>query len=200
MNDPEIETKKCSKCKRVKSVLDFHNDCSTKDGKHSKCKLCNHTRTNESRKRRRKEDPEYRAKSNQRTNEWYHANKESVKISAAERHKQRVLSMSAKLLVKNRRSKAMAAGYEFTITAKDINIPKFCPILGLELRMNVGGVGATNASPTIDRIDSSKGYIPGNVEVISFRANSLKGDATIEELEKIVTYLKSQKGTDNLLA
>ncbi len=40
-------------------------------------------------------------------------------------------------------------------------------------------------SPTIDRINSSRGYEPGNIEVISWRANRMKGDATAEEHRKI---------------
>ena len=46
-----------------------------------------------------------------------------------------------------------------------------------------------NGSPSLDRIDNTKGYIKGNVKVISWRANAIKKDATLEELKALVNYL-----------
>lgn len=46
-------------------------------------------------------------------------------------------------------------------------------------------------SYSLDRIDSSKGYIKGNVWVIPFKANRIKSDATLEELELIAKNLKN---------
>lgn len=69
---------------------------------------------------------------------------------------------------------------------KDIVIPTHCPVFGWVLRAG----GRHFNSMSIDRVDSSKGYIPGNVKVISLRANQLKNNATIEELENIVKYMK----------
>ena len=69
---------------------------------------------------------------------------------------------------------------EHTITVVDVIIPDLCPMLGIPLAMSVGA--PSNNSPSLDRIDSSKGYIPGNVWVISHKANSMKRDATREEL------------------
>src|SRR6266481_1415047 len=45
-------------------------------------------------------------------------------------------------------------------------------------------------TPSLDRIDPSKGYIKGNIAVISFRANRLKGNATLDEIRKVINYLK----------
>jgi len=47
-----------------------------------------------------------------------------------------------------------------------------------------------DAAPSIDRVDNSKGYVPGNVRIISWRANRLKNDATVEEMELIIKYMK----------
>lgn len=48
-------------------------------------------------------------------------------------------------------------------------------------------------SPSLDRIDSSKGYVKGNVRVISARANMLKNNATVEELTLVLKDLKRRK-------
>jgi hypothetical protein len=41
---------------------------------------------------------------------------------------------------------------------------------------------------SLDRIKNSRGYVPGNVLVISLRANLLKGQATLAELQKIAAF------------
>lgn len=79
---------------------------------------------------------------------------------------------------------------EFSISVDDIVIPTHCPIFGLELAPQIGGCGASERSPSLDRKDVSKGYAKENVWVISYRANRIKNDATLEELEMIIQALK----------
>src|SRR5574340_63319 len=62
-------------------------------------------------------------------------------------------------------------GREFSIEVSDIVIPDVCPILGIELNMNSGKSGAYRNSPSLDRIDNSKGYTKNNIQVISQLAN-----------------------------
>lgn len=87
------------------------------------------------------------------------------------------------------RDRAKRGGLEFTITRDDIIIPSTCPMLGIPLFNTPGR--KTDNTPSLDRIDNTQGYIPGNIQVISERANRIKNNATIEELEKIVNYLKN---------
>ena len=98
----------------------------------------------------------------------------------------------ARHMVNWARKRAKDKGLEFSITHEDILIPEICPVLGIPL-FRVGGVKTAN-SPSLDRIDNSKGYIPGNVMVISYRANQLKNDASIEELLLIVKYMENSLG------
>lgn len=89
------------------------------------------------------------------------------------------------------RAKRRAAkkGFVFTITVDDIpDIPEVCPVLGFKLEF--GSREDRSSSPSLDRIDNTKGYVPGNLQVISYRANQLKSDGTIEEFKKLVTYLE----------
>lgn len=82
--------------------------------------------------------------------------------------------------------RAEAQGLPFNIERTDIVVPEFCPILGIELRPGAGKV--EDHSPTLDRIIPSKGYVKGNVVVISMRANRLKSNANVDELRRIASF------------
>jgi hypothetical protein len=72
----------------------------------------------------------------------------------------------------------------FSITPDDIHIPRTCPLLGILLKV---GQGTPNdSSPSLDRIIPSEGYTPKNIQVISYRANRLKADASIPEMETLL--------------
>lgn len=85
-------------------------------------------------------------------------------------------------------SRARKRGLEFTLKFEDLHAPEYCPVLGIKLQHSVGG--HSDGSPSLDRVDNTKGYTPENVRIISRRANCLKNDATLEELEAIVRYIK----------
>ncbi len=92
------------------------------------------------------------------------------------------------------RHRAKKAGMDFDIAASDVEVPDVCPILGIELKINRGRNSRSNHdSPSLDRIDNSKGYVKGNVRVVSSRANSLKSDASIDEMEKILRYMRDAR-------
>ena len=85
--------------------------------------------------------------------------------------------------------RAKKKGRKFDLSPIEIPIiPEFCPVLGIPIRMT-GKL--TGNSPTIDRIDNTKGYVKDNIRIISYRANRLKADATIEELKLIIKDLES---------
>lgn len=86
------------------------------------------------------------------------------------------------------KKRARERGLTFTIHPSDIIVPLRCPLLGIELRAGRGCQGA--ASPSVDRRDPRRGYEPGNVWVISYRANALKSDATVAELERLCRALR----------
>lgn len=92
-----------------------------------------------------------------------------------------------------RRSKARAKdrGIEFTIDKSDIIIPEVCPILGMPLVIKSGSSGGSDCSPALDRIDNSKGYTKGNVQVISHLANMMKSSATVEQLQMFAKWVNS---------
>ena len=105
------------------------------------------------------------------------------------RRELRVSRPERELLV-NAKDRALRNGWSCTITLADISVPDRCPVLGIPLRIGEGKRGP--GSPTLDRIDNSRGYDPGNVAVISWRANNIKSDATLEELESLVSWLQAR--------
>jgi hypothetical protein len=86
------------------------------------------------------------------------------------------------------RYRAKKNGLPCTISESDIVIPERCPVFKFPLRVHPGKPQFN--SPTLDRIDNRLGYVPDNVVVISERANTLKRDATPEELEQLAAYLR----------
>lgn len=86
------------------------------------------------------------------------------------------------------RRRALERKLPFSITPADIKIPEMCPVLGMKLK-KCGYRGSDN-SPTVDRIIPGKGYVPGNIVVISHRANRIKNNATLAELRAIVRWLR----------
>lgn len=85
--------------------------------------------------------------------------------------------------------RAKAKGLDFDIDISDIIIPKLCPILGIPLQINVGTFGPRYSSPTLDRIDNTRGYVKGNVAVISHKANACKSDLTKEQIRSLARYI-----------
>jgi hypothetical protein len=118
----------------------------------------------------------------ERSRAYYHANKEKcLKQSRVKRESNIVV-----LLIAAARSRAKKCGLDFDLSRADVIVPAVCPVLGLPLIMGVGRCGP--GSPTLDRIDSAKGYVKGNVMVISFRANTIKSDATPAELAMVAAF------------
>jgi len=98
-----------------------------------------------------------------------------------------------KHLVIDARARAKRYGVPADITEKDIQWVTHCPALGVELIYGrTGGDGRRANSATLDRRDNTKGYVKGNVFVLSHRANRIKSDATIAELEAILQFMCSK--------
>lgn len=90
-----------------------------------------------------------------------------------------------KVMLQAARSRARRLGLLCTITVDDIVIPETCPILGIRLVVKTGDKGPAQSSPSLDRVIPELGYVPGNVIVISVRANAMKRDGSLQELMQL---------------
>jgi hypothetical protein len=84
---------------------------------------------------------------------------------------------------------AKIRGLPFDLLPEDvvklIHETEFCPVFGFKLEY---GSGSWN-SPSIDRVDNSKGYSLDNVIVISTKANIAKGAMSKEELKMFASWI-----------
>ena len=87
---------------------------------------------------------------------------------------------------------AARRGLEFSITEADLDWPTHCPVIGVELdysgRGKDGRRGPRRDAACIDRRDNTRGYVPGNVVIVSYWVNVRKGDATVEQLQQIAAF------------
>lgn len=98
----------------------------------------------------------------------------------------------------NAHKKSRKDGLPFTISVHDIKIPKVCPILGIPLVCHKGARNIQYDSPSLDRIVPECGYVPSNIWVISFRANRIKGNASLAELILIAEALEAKLEIDRI--
>lgn len=87
------------------------------------------------------------------------------------------------------RKRAQKLDLPFSIIPEDISIPVICPVLGIELTFD----GPRDTRPSLDRINPRDGYVPNNIQVISFRANRIKSDASADELRRVLAYVEADR-------
>ena len=107
---------------------------------------------------------------------WYKKEERPCRKAAMERQRlKREKDIQYRLWTHSRKS-ARERELEHTISVEDIHVPEYCPVF--KVPMEYKGP----FTPTLDRIDSSKGYVKGNVQVLSWKANTMKSNATSQEL------------------
>lgn len=75
-------------------------------------------------------------------------------------------------------------------------MPTICPVLGIPLVLGQGKLH--DNSPTLDRIIPELGYVKGNVKVISYKANRIKNNGTLADLEAVIRYMKQDNTEERL--
>ena len=165
-------TKQCNMCSEHKPLFEFSKNKSSKDGLQYRCRSC---------------DKNYQAKRREENKEY--CLDYDRKYQAKRRQD---FDFRLRMLLNASKQRAALKKREHTLTLEDIKelYPRDgkCPVFGFDLQFNSAGFRET--SPSLDRIDSNKGYTRDNVQIISWKANRLKAYATVEDLEILVAYLK----------
>jgi hypothetical protein len=115
-------------------------------------------------------------------------NRLANKERSSRHQKLKKLENPAHVLFLQIKSRCKKRNIPFNIEESDIVIPEKCPVLGIDIFF--GAKHFCYNSPSVDRIDNDKGYIKGNIMVISYRANTLKNNGTLEEHRLIVKYME----------
>lgn len=94
------------------------------------------------------------------------------------------------IILQQAKRRAKLKGIPFDISLNDIELPDTCPALGIKLQVNKDY--AKDNSISIDRLIPELGYVKGNVAIISHKANTIKSNGSIEELEKVLLWMKGK--------
>jgi hypothetical protein len=128
------------------------------------------------------------SRSKQYYRELYHTNKTNpgFKEKARANNLKWRQNNQKKYLLQHARSRAKEMNVFFDLIEEDIIVPELCPILGTPFQYG------TRYSASVDRIDPRGSYTKNNIQIISWKANAMKQDASPEELRKFGEWALSQ--------
>lgn len=165
-------TKQCNKCKTYLTLDNFSKNNTKKDKLALSCKSCD----KEIQENKRRKCPE-----------------KQLNYARNYQAKRRLdFNYRLQMLINASKQRAILKNIEHTLTLDQIKsiypINGRCPVFGTILEF--GDSGFRDNSPSIDKIDPKKGYTLDNVQILSWRANRLKVDASIQELELLLAFMK----------
>lgn len=137
---------------------------------------------------------------NARSKEWYAKNREYSRKKrrawhAANPGRWRMRRRAnpalwwAKQALGNARRRAARLSVPFDLTVDDLlgRLGNGCPIFGTNWPIEGGRTGN---SPSVDRLDPTRGYVRDNIAIISYRANTIKQNATAQEIQRLATWMR----------
>lgn len=152
--------KTCYLCRLEKPTAEFWKNRSKKDGLYDSCKLCSR--------------PYF---------------SERNRVTAPKRKARSPREFWARNALNRIRKRANELGVPFGITMDELldRMPERCPIFGTELIYGTDG-NAQDDTASVDRLICDGGYVSSNIVVMSFRANRMKSDASLNEIEQVAMW------------
>jgi len=172
--------KNCTKCKLEKSPTEFSPDLRAKGGLRPWCKICCSTCA----LARYHADPK---KHIDKARIWKQNNRALVNEISTRWRKTEKGAISE--ILSQAKKRAKQDGLPFLLMPADIQIPDLCPVFGTPLIQGTGK-GPSPMSPSLDKIIPALGYVPGNVRIMSHKANVMKNDATPEQLLAFANWVQ----------
>lgn len=173
----------CKKCNTEKNESEFHYQNKKNNSLNAYCKIC-----------KKEYDDLYR-----KTDKVQNAQKSKRYRDRKAEYRKYIANTDPRKMIWNAaKSRAKNQNVPFDIELSDIIIPEYCPILDIKIERKEYGKGGSFQpnSPSLDKIIPSKGYIKGNIMIISMKANAMKYNATINELlkfsENMIKLIKEQ--------
>jgi len=194
--------KQCTECKVKKKNEEFRqrkgestsrNQCKECEKKlqrvRSKRHYKKHPEKHQESRDKRKESGETKAYNDQYCEEHREARLAAYDPDKAKENRRKYsLDNPEKMLLGGARARALKKGLPFNIVEADIRVPKICPVLKITLEKGEGTL--QDSSPTLDRKIPELGYVRGNVEVISNKANRIKSNGNSLEIAAVLEYVK----------
>lgn len=127
---------------------------------------------------------------------WEDAHRDAVNARRRERYAMDPVTGRARILRAGAMKRAKAMNLPFDEEALSIRRladwlarQPCCACCGRPFDLALKGSGPADASPSLDRFDPKIGYVIGNVELICWRCNVTKRDATADELRVIAEWM-----------
>ncbi len=158
-----MTSKTCSLCSTSKPHTEFHPNRARPDGVATYCRVCASVYSSANYLERRVKDP---------------------------------VGVWAYNACRSAKKRALRAGVPYALTVAMLigMAPTHCPVVGIPLDYAGAGAGkngTTKGSPTVDRFSPALGYVPGNVTVISMRANRIKQDVTYDVVYAVADWMRA---------
>lgn len=200
--------RRCCECNVFKPVSEFSKRTDRKYGLKSNCKACvaaktakwkkaNQHKVKEQSRRYSEKNAQKIAEKNKRR---YQQNKESILKS---RRQARVGKANCiKAMFSSAKSRAKKNNLDFNLDLEYLTsiASDSCPVDGLPFdwdRQLIQDKTLPLSVPSLDRVDSSQGYIKGNVQIIGWKWNSKKSNMNLEDLLLLVKYVRNATKAKN---
>lgn len=181
-NNKNTNIKICNKCGIEQDIKEFisHNKIL------NNCSSCRKLMA-ENKLNNRKKDP-------QKDKEYRDNYNKNNKQNTANRDRNRYLNNIEYMLYNSAKQHSKKLNLDFNLTEEYIKeiYPKDNCCAILKENFIISNKSKNNNSASLDRIDSKIGYIIGNIQVISFKANQIKSNCTLSELELMIKNFKQQ--------
>lgn len=203
-----VAMKQCRKCKEFLPLTLFYKKADSKDGLINQCKSCKII-CNREWKRANPDKVKAHKRQYKKTNKKQVGNERKRYY---QKHKERILSRMEqertgkegyiKTMLATAKQRAKNATLEFNLDVEYLLsiATDHCPVDGTPFdwfRQLKQDKSLNLAIPSLDRVDSSKGYIKGNVKIIGFKWNSKKSNMNLQDLLLLVEYVRNATKSEN---